>query len=60
LVFFHWPPLEEAKSAIFWYFLLIFGIFSVAPPGKFSADALGCTVPKNSNKSDADAKKYLL
>jgi len=34
-------PLEEANSAIFRYFLLIFGLFSVAPPpGKFSADVL--------------------
>jgi len=31
------PPLEKANSAVFRYFLIIFGLFSVA---KFSADAL--------------------
>jgi len=39
-LFFVGPPLEEANIAIFRNFLLIFGLFSVAPPGKFSADAL--------------------
>jgi len=35
--------MEESNSAIFRYFLLIFGLFFVGPlPGKFSADALAC------------------
>jgi len=41
LAFFPLAPLEDANSAIFWYFLLIFGLFFRCPPGKFSADALG-------------------
>jgi len=41
-VFFPLPPLEEANSAIFWYFLLIFSLFFVAStPEKIFADALG-------------------
>jgi len=41
-LFFRWAPLEETNSAIFRYFLLISGLFFVAPPptGKFSANAL--------------------
>jgi len=41
--FFVVPPWKRLNNAIFRYFLIIFGIFSVAslPPGKFFADALG-------------------